>query len=60
MTGSEFVGHQENCAFLAMALATALAILCYTIVVFLLNPLRPTSAQASLTRPSDYGIRSRP
>jgi hypothetical protein len=37
MSGSEFVGHQQNGASLAMALATALAILCYTLVIFLLN-----------------------
>jgi quinol-cytochrome oxidoreductase complex cytochrome b subunit len=41
MSGSEFIGHQKNGASLAMALATALAILCYTLVIFLLNRSMP-------------------
>lgn len=41
MSGSEFVGHQKNGASLAMALATALAILCYTLAIFLLNRSMP-------------------
>lgn len=36
-TGSEFVGHQKNGPSLAMGLATALAILCFTLVIFILN-----------------------
>lgn len=41
MSGAEFIGHQKNSASLAMALATTLAILCYTLVIFLLNPSMP-------------------
>jgi hypothetical protein len=48
MSGSEFTGHQKNGASLAMALATALAILCYTLVIFLLKPLDARSRLAPL------------
>jgi hypothetical protein len=36
LSGSEFVGHMQNTASLVMALATALAMLCYVLVIFLL------------------------
>jgi hypothetical protein len=48
MSGSEFIGHQKNGASLTMALATALAILCYTLVIFLLKPLDARSTLAPL------------
>lgn len=38
VSGSEFVGQQRTGASLAMALATAAAILCYVLVIFLLKP----------------------
>ena len=37
MSGSKFVGHIDNGSSLAMALATALAILCYVIALFVLG-----------------------
>ena len=37
LSGSAFVGNEKNGASLAMALATALGILCYTLVVFLIG-----------------------
>jgi hypothetical protein len=37
LAGSEFVGHMKNGASLTMALATAIAILCYTLLIFLLG-----------------------
>ena len=37
LSGSEFVGHKQNGASLAMALATAVAILSYALVIFLLG-----------------------
>ena len=37
LSGSEFVGHMQNGVSLAMALATAVAILCYTLTIFLLG-----------------------
>jgi hypothetical protein len=41
LAGSEFVGHLKNGASLTMALATAVAILCYTLTLFLVG--RPTT-----------------
>jgi uncharacterized membrane protein len=35
IAGSEFVGHMKNATSLTMALATAVAILCYALVIFL-------------------------
>ncbi len=45
LAGSEFVGHMKNGTSLAMALATAVAIACYALVIFLLGtpPLSPPS-----------------
>jgi quinol-cytochrome oxidoreductase complex cytochrome b subunit len=45
LAGSEFVGHMKNGASLAMALATAVAILCYALVIFLVDssPRSPVS-----------------
>ena len=45
LAGSEFVGHTKNGASLTMALATAVAILCYALVVFLVgsSPRSPSS-----------------
>lgn len=37
LAGSEFVGHMENGSSLTMALATAVAILCYALVIFLVS-----------------------
>ena len=46
LSGSAFVGNEKNGASLAMALATAVAILCYTLVVFLIG----TRAESQLER----------
>jgi len=45
LAGSEFVGHMKNGTSLTMALATAGAILCYTLVIFLvgISPPSPPS-----------------
>jgi hypothetical protein len=45
LAGSEFVGHMNTGASLAMALATAVAIVCYALVIFLLgiSPPSPSS-----------------
>jgi hypothetical protein len=45
LAGSEFVGHMKNGASLVMALATAVAILCYALVIFLVgsSPRSPVS-----------------
>jgi hypothetical protein len=45
LAGSEFVGHMKNGTSLAMALATAVAMLCYTLVIFLvgISPRSPSS-----------------
>lgn len=37
VSGSEFVGHMRNSESLAMALAAAVAILCYALVIFVLS-----------------------
>ena len=37
LSGADFVGQAKNGSSLAMALATALAILCYALVLFLLG-----------------------
>ncbi len=37
LSGSSFIGHQKNGASLAMALAAAVAILCYALLVFALG-----------------------
>ncbi len=37
LSGSAFVGHQKAAASLAMALAAAIAILCYALVIFILS-----------------------
>jgi hypothetical protein len=37
LSGSAFVGHQKAAASLAMALAAAMAILCYALVIFILG-----------------------
>lgn len=64
MSGSEFVGHQKNGASLAMALATALAILCYTLVIFLLKPpdarstLAPRNGEQQIPASSVRGLAS--
>lgn len=42
LAGSEFVGHMKNGTSLAMALATAVAILCYALVIFLLGISSPS------------------
>jgi hypothetical protein len=43
LAGSAFVGHHEDAASLAMALAAAASILCYTLVIFTLSLGRTTS-----------------
>ena len=45
LAGSEFVGHMKNGNSLTMALATAMAILCYALVIFLVGhwPRSPSS-----------------
>jgi hypothetical protein len=45
LAGSEFVGHMKNATSLTMALATAVAILCYALVIFLVgsSPRSPSS-----------------
>jgi hypothetical protein len=45
VAGAEFVGHAENATSLTMALATAVAIACYALVIFLLgdSPRPPSS-----------------
>jgi hypothetical protein len=49
LTGSEFVGHMKNGTSLAMALATAVAILCYALVIFLVatSPRSPGNSPIS-------------
>lgn len=47
LSGSQFVGHEKNSASLTMALAAAVAILCYALVIFVLGaqkPPRPSGA----------------
>jgi hypothetical protein len=45
LAGSEFVGHMKNATSLTMALATAVAILCYALVIFLVgnSPRSPSN-----------------
>jgi hypothetical protein len=45
LAGSEFVGHMRNGTSLTMALVTAVAILCYALVIFFLgiSPRSPSS-----------------
>jgi hypothetical protein len=43
LCGSSFVGHQQNGKSLAMALAAAVAILCYVLVIFSLGAGRTTA-----------------
>jgi|GEM_PF-5387010 hypothetical protein len=45
LAGAEFVGQMKNTASLTMALATAIAILCYTLVIFVSgsSPRSPAS-----------------
>jgi len=51
MSGSDFVGHMKNGTSLSMALATAVAILCYTLTLFLLGTSRRSpQAEASSTK----------
>lgn len=40
LAGSEFVGHANNGSSLTMALATAVAILCYALILFLVGTSR--------------------
>ena len=51
LAGSEFVGHMKNDTSLAMALATAVAILCYTLVIFLVG-ISPPSPRAKGQQPA--------
>ena len=44
LSGSSFIGHQRNGASLAMALAAAVAILCYVLLIFRLGAGRPTAS----------------
>jgi hypothetical protein len=44
-SGSEFIGHQDNGASLAMALAAAVAMLCYALIVFMLGSAGPRRAR---------------
>ncbi len=50
LAGSAFVGHMNNGTSLTMALGTAVAILCYTLVIFLVgsSPPSPSSANEQL------------
>jgi hypothetical protein len=43
LSGAAFVGHQKAAASLAMAIAAAVAILCYALVIFILSPERMAS-----------------
>ncbi len=43
LSGTAFVGHQEAAASLAMALAAAIAMLCYALTIFILTPGRTSS-----------------
>jgi hypothetical protein len=47
LSGSEFVGHMQNGASLAMAFATATAILCYVLVILLLGISRQSRLSES-------------
>lgn len=48
ISGSEFIGHQKHGASLAMALAAAVAMLCYALVIFVIGPGRaPGRARTS-------------
>lgn len=50
LSGSSFVGHQRNGASLSMALAAAVAILCYALLIFTLSSghiRSPASRQSS-------------
>ncbi len=46
LAGSEFVGHMKNGTFLTMALATAVAILCYALVILLVGSSPRSSSRA--------------
>jgi hypothetical protein len=46
LSGSAFIGDQKNASSLAMALATAVALLCYAIVIFVLKPSAASVAGA--------------
>lgn len=54
LAGSEFVGHMKNGTSLTMALATAVAILCYTLTLFLLG-----NSQRAPSRRRDQEERAR-
>jgi hypothetical protein len=47
LAGSEFVGHMRTGASLTMAFATALAILCYALVIFVLGIARRSPSDAT-------------
>jgi hypothetical protein len=44
LSGARFVGHMENATSLTMALAAAVAILCYTVVILVLRDAAPAVA----------------
>jgi hypothetical protein len=50
LAGSAFVGHMKNGTSLTMALGTAVAILCYALVIFLVrgSPQSPSAASEQL------------
>jgi hypothetical protein len=50
LAGSAFVGHMKNGTSLTMALGTAVAILCYTLVIFLV-PSSPRSPSGASEQP---------
>ena len=55
LAGSQFVGHPKNATSLTMALAAALAILCYALVIFL--PSLPTRSSANESEPRPVALR---
>lgn len=56
LAGSEFVGHMTNGTSLTMALATAVAILCYALVIF--SRRKPTPIIVKLKRATERCARA--
>jgi hypothetical protein len=52
MSGSQFVGTMDNGASLAMALATAVSILCYVLILFLVAQTAESPDDGSPDRPA--------
>jgi hypothetical protein len=47
LSGSAFIGDQKNASSLAMGLATAVALFCYALVIFVLKPRAVPASAAS-------------